>query len=301
MEIHPSGRTGVSAVQDLSADRSMVIPEIVAQIQSLHTVLGEAKVGDLGSMAGVLRHVQDLEQAAASGGEPVLAGVCDAIGEIVKRLLMDEEPDAEKSLAMLRETSNILLGSSQKGALPEAEAFPAAIRPTIAPPPQPQSSQISYKDEDILADFLSRQAVVLQELEVHILALEKGRAPESLAALLHILHTMKGDSGFLGLSSVEQLCHSTENYLQSAQYPYDIESMLMVKDWLASTFAAISTGIDQMPSADTLITRLEGLGRERLEIPPDETKIELVQPAESVASTASQVLQADPSLLSDFI
>lgn len=276
----------------------MLNPQIVTQIQSLQATLTKAKLGDLGSLAGVLREVQELEQTAATGGETVLTGVCDTCGQAVKRLLMDEEPDPEASLALLRSTAQLLREGAQQGALPKAEAFPEGIRPVIPPPPAASRTQVPYKDEDILADFLSRQTGVLQELEVHILALEKGRSPDSLAGLLNILHTMKGDSGFLGLGGVEQLCHSTENYLQAAQFPYDVESLLMVKDWLATTFAAISTGAEQMPSSAQLISRLEGHGRERLEIPPVEPS---AKPATEAAPAASPVLQGDPTLLSDFV
>jgi two-component system, chemotaxis family, sensor kinase CheA len=305
MEIQPSSPSGMSDGHDLSANGAMANPQIVTQIQALQEALVGAKVGDLGSMAGVLRFIQDLEQTAATDGEATIVGVCDSAGEMVKRLLMDEEPDAPRALEQLRTAAALLAKGAQNGAFPSSDEFPEALRPVIAPPPVAPSTQMSYKDEDILADFLSRQAGVLQELEVSVLALEKGRAPESLAALLHILHTMKGDSGFLGLTSVEQLCHSTENYLQNAQYPYDVESLLMVKDWLASTFAAISTGVSQMPSADLLISRLEGLGRERLEIPPTVAgpggfELPPESPSEAAAA-ASQVLSADPSLLSDFV
>ena len=276
----------------------MLNPQIVTQIQSLQATLIKAKLGDLGSLAGVLRQVQELEQVAANGGETVLTGVCDTCGQTVKRLLMDEEPNPEASLALLRSTAELLREGAKQGALPAAEAFPAGIRPVVTASPAAPGAQVPYKDQDILADFLSRQTGVLQEMEVHILALEKGRSPDSLAALLNILHTMKGDSGFLGLGSVEQLCHSTENYLQSAQFPYDVESLLMVKDWLATTFAAISTGVEQMPSSAHLIARLEGPGRERLEIPPE---LPAGQPASETPAAPSGVLQGDPTLLSDFV
>lgn len=294
----PPGRSGFNVNESTAKSGAMLNPQVVAQTETLRKAAAAAKVGDLGTLAAVLRILQELIQTGTKEGQIVLVGVCDAASELVKSILMDEAPDGPGALETIRTAARLLHEGAEQGKLPPPEAFPEPLRPTVAPPPAAPKAPASYKDDDILADFLSRQNGVLQEMEVHILALEKSRAPDSLAALLHILHTMKGDSGFLGLSGVEQLCHSTENYLQGAQFPYDVESLLTVKDWLASTFASVSTGIDQMPSPAALISRLEGLGRERLEIPPDAVVAE--EPAPQAPPMPS-VLQADPSLLAEFV
>ena len=58
-------------------------------------------------------------------------------------------------------------------------------------------------------------------MEQDVLALEQTRDAGALADLRHVLHTMKGDLGFLGLQQVERLCHSTEAFLEEQKAPYD--------------------------------------------------------------------------------
>jgi two-component system chemotaxis sensor kinase CheA len=292
----------------------MLTPQLISQIESLHQATGAARIGDLGTLAGVLRGFQELNELAARAAQPDLTTVCNSAGELVKSILMDDVPDSYGALDALRLTAQVLFESAKSGTLPPLQAYPESLRPKTG------GGTVSYKDDDILADFLSRQSGVLQEMEVHILALEKSRAPDSLAALLHILHTMKGDSGFLGLSGVEQLCHSAENYLQGAQFPYDIEVLLTIKDWFATAFAAISTGQDQNPSSAVLITRLEGLGRDRLEIPPaprepkpesglpplsaafgEALEVPVESTAEETTSAGMLLHNADPGLLAEFV
>ncbi len=283
----------------------MLNPNLVTVIDAFQQAGAAAKVGDLGTMAGVLTKLQDLTTAGTQAGQVELVSFCDRAGELVKGILMDEVPNGEAVLAALRETAHLLQDAAREGTLPQATAYPESLRPKTAAPSAPGATD-SYKDDDILADFLSRQSAVLQEMEVHILALEKGQAPESLAAMLHILHTMKGDSGFLGLTGVEQLCHSAETYLQGVQFPYDIEVLLTLKDWLATAFSEVSTGSNQNPSPAAVIARMEDLGRERLEIPPpaqsaaaDAPVVVPATPPEPQA--AASALQADASLLAEFV
>jgi len=73
-------------------------------------------------------------------------------------------------------------------------------------------------DEQILADFFSRQDSVLEKMESHLPAIERdGFAGKRVGDLKRILHTLKGEAGMLVFSNVEQVCHETGSYLEQAQ------------------------------------------------------------------------------------
>lgn len=306
MELQATGTpvpsTGVN--EQTSRTSYLLTPSLVQAIDAFQQAVVAAKLGDLATMANILKVLQELTASGTQAGLVELVSFCDRASESVKAILMDEAPDGEASLNALQEAAQSLQDAARQGTLPSPGAYPESLRPKTAPAALPGATD-SYKDDDILADFLSRQALVLQEMEVHILALEKGQAPESLAAMLHILHTMKGDSGFLGLTGVEQLCHSAETYLQGAQFPYDTELLLTVKDWLASTFAEVSTGANSNPSSAAVIARLEAMGHERLEIPPSILAAAAEPPSETKSAAlepqTAAPAQADASLLAEFV
>lgn len=281
----------------------MLSDVIVSRIAQVAQAAESARSGDLSTLAEVLRELDGLQSAAQSENVPIVRQVSAASSELVKRIMMDADPATDSLLEAVRVAARSLHRSAASGTLPDASAFPPELNLRVEEPaPAPNLEGTSFKDEEILADFLSRQTGVLQEMEVHILNLEKGRNTDSHASLLHILHTMKGDAGFLGLVGVEQLCHSTENYLQSAMHPYDIETLLTVKDWLASTFVAISSGMHDNTLPTRLIDRLEMLGREQLEIPPEPAAPPAGGQAADAAGEPEKVpLSADASLLAEFI
>jgi two-component system chemotaxis sensor kinase CheA len=284
----------------------MLSDVIVSRITQVAQAAESARAGDLSTLAEVLRELDGLQSAAQSENVPIVRQVSAASSELVKRIMMDADPATESLLEAVREAARSLHRGAASGALPDASAFPPELNLRLEEPaPAPNLEGTSFKDEEILADFLSRQTGVLQEMEVHILNLEKGRNADSHANLLHILHTMKGDAGFLGLVGVEQLCHSTENYLQSTMPPYDIETLLTVKDWLASTFVAVSSGMHDNAVPTRLIDRLEMLGREQLEIPPEPAAPPAGGHAAGTTPTGGEPekvrLSADASLLAEFI
>ena len=89
--------------------------------------------------------------------------------------------------------------------------------------------------EDIMTQFLSSAETALENLESAALELEKRPGEEeSLREAKRIIHTIKGETGFLGLGPVADACHDIESHLegiiQARRSPTDF--LLMIKDWL---------------------------------------------------------------------
>ena len=102
----------------------------------------------------------------------------------------------------------------------------------------------SYLSVEDFKEFLTSKIPVLETLETLILDLENGDRNEAPKQIKRILHTMKGESGFLGLGDVEKICHRTEDLLLNAPAPEFAEVLLRVKDWFQTTFACYAQGTE---------------------------------------------------------
>lgn len=94
-----------------------------------------------------------------------------------------------------------------------------------------------FLDQEDFAEFLSMQDSVLDKFETHILNFEKGEFEKAPSEIKKIIHTMKGESGFLGLNDVGEICHLTEDYLEQPLSIEFADLLFKVKDWLAETFS----------------------------------------------------------------
>jgi len=121
--------------------------------------------------------------------------------------------------------------------------------------PLPSITLPKNADMQILGDFLSRQDMILEELEGYILEYEKDEALHSVDAIKRIIHTMKGDAGLLGLEEVQELCHITEALLEDGSLNNLGDVLLEIKDWLSRTFRALS-GKGQPPGPASILLEL---------------------------------------------
>lgn len=125
----------------------------------------------------------------------------------------------------------------------------------------------SLVDDDILAEFLSRQGDLLDEMEQMVLALEDGAgAPDEL---LRYFHTLKGEAGLLGYPVLAEVCHTVESLLQKGASGC-VDLLLEVRDWLGGSFAAIADGAGASPAED-LLASLRAAGEEPASGPAPET------------------------------
>ncbi|THB72849.1 MAG: hypothetical protein D3926_24875 [Desulfobacteraceae bacterium] len=114
-----------------------------------------------------------------------------------------------------------------------------------------------YLSQEDFAQFLSLQPAVLEKFESLILELENGDLENAPKEMYRILHTMKGESGFLGLKAVEAVCHRTEDRLSGDVHPFFAGVLLQVKDWLADTFRSYAGGPQPGQNQHEIMNRLD--------------------------------------------
>jgi two-component system chemotaxis sensor kinase CheA len=112
------------------------------------------------------------------------------------------------------------------------------------------------QDADLVAGFIAEAFEHLEAIEANVLDLEQ--APDDIDIINNIFrpfHTIKGVSGFLNLTTINKLAHSTENLLDDVRnnkltMSADIiDVVLGVGDYLRSMVQNLSDMLDQGPSA----------------------------------------------------
>jgi two-component system chemotaxis sensor kinase CheA len=133
----------------------------------------------------------------------------------------------------------------------------ATVEPAAPANPAAQSAGFQLPvgvDETIFQAFIEQEQSVMPELEALILALEKSRDQETLAALRRMIHTLKGESGMVGVVGIEKLCHKVEDYIDRHKDKVPIDRLIEAKDWIEQAIAMLAAG--EMPGMpDDLIRR----------------------------------------------
>ncbi len=130
---------------------------------------------------------------------------------------------------------------------------PVAAKPAFVLPPG--------VDDVIFQAFIEQQISVFPDIEEKILAFEKSAGSpdgrQHLAALKRLLHTMKGESGVVGINDMQSFCHKLEDYLEDNGHKISADILFEAKDWLEKAVKAYANGA--LPeSADELLARLLG-------------------------------------------
>lgn len=133
-------------------------------------------------------------------------------------------------------------------------------------PVEHAGGRISDEDLEILHDFISEAEENLDAIEIHLIELEQDPSnTDTINDIFRPIHTIKGVSGFLSLTSINKLSHTTENLLDSARsgdFIIDqtvtdtiLESVDMLKRLIKSLKTEIASGVT-LPDDDTDVETL---------------------------------------------
>ncbi|GAV20533.1 two-component system, chemotaxis family, sensor kinase CheA [Mariprofundus micogutta] len=124
-------------------------------------------------------------------------------------------------------------------------------------------------DEELLAEFLTESNENLSSIEEELLKLEAdpGNA-ETLGAIFRVIHTVKGNCGFLGLQGLEKVAHAGENLLgkiRSKGYHVDgdmVSLLLENSDAIKTLIAGLEeNGVEPVLDFSDLCVRLSAAER----------------------------------------
>ena len=246
----------------------------------------------------------------------------------------EDESESSRKAAELIMRIDALLGN----ALPEPVAPASSPKPqsheTHAPPPPSQVTQKAASkvlsagdagvdmvkvatEEDLLlyTEFVSEAQETLANVEGDLLELEENSSSmELINNLFRAIHSLKGAAGFLGISTVNVLCHETETVMDKlrkktaklTQEMMDIflkvvDVLKLVNDGLNASCQKAKTS---MPDAtleiprkniEALIGRLSSLGQPKADVLPEEK----IQPEEEQEGKLGQILVNKQVISSD--
>ncbi|MBN1824888.1 MAG: chemotaxis protein CheA [Candidatus Eisenbacteria bacterium] len=167
-------------------------------------------------------------------GKTLLGKIVDGSSEDAAAdlgVLMGFVEDLQKKLRNKPEGKSAKSAAGEKSEEAEEEEKPAGAEND----PAPEGGFVlpEWVDEAVFREFLSMQGHVLEEIEGHILQVEKfDKNAES--AIRRLIHTMKGEAGMLGLTDLEKIAHAVEDFLDGpASVQERADRLFRVKDWVA--------------------------------------------------------------------
>ena len=148
----------------------------------------------------------------------------------------------------------------------------AALEEATVPAEDNRFDLPAWVDEATFRDFLAGQHAALEELEEYALAMDSGGGKS--AELKRRVHTLKGESGIVGLDDLAGVYHAIEDLLE-APVPLreKVDRLLLVKDWIGNALETYSTFRRPATTADAILAVLRAVSQ------PDELAPESSQPA----------------------
>ncbi len=270
-----------------------------------------------GDLAAVLLEM-GLEEASESSRA--------AISVAIKTL--SGEADWVAGLGVLSQTCDALQACISEECSASEAGFPVELKEGM-PPVEKQEPAAEEKskpasdsaqggclvDDSIVGEFLTRQADILIDVEEMLLNMDGGGTEEEKAWLLRFFHTLKGESSLLGMNDVAEICHATEDMMQSTEMEHCVDRLLDVKDWFIQYFRHFSeTGPAPQPMPEILALLAQVIESEIEADPVSETQ-ESAAPVEPLDQTVEasaveyeinqyigqNILEGDVELLQDFL
>ncbi|HEU5229114.1 MAG TPA: response regulator [Ktedonobacteraceae bacterium] len=204
-----------------------------------------------------------LSQIAQAGGDPALAAQMSA--PIRDELTLPPPATPSGFMNRIRDVANRFTGglAVPPPQPPSVAAVPAT--PPLAPPQPPKAAQTSAYAGDFgeeAAEIFRLEAEEhLQTIGMHVAALEKDPTNRDLIqGIRRATHTLKGAAGMMGFRAIADLCHISEDLLDS-----------IMEGTTAITPTVLSLILDTAEALDTLIA-----GREPGAI-PDEERVQIMR------------------------
>ena len=226
--------------------------------------------------------LQQLQAALAAATEAGLSGLSTLVGDT----LAADAPSQATGLARIEASWNAWKGA--RAAEPDAGTAAATVDTTAAPPvagdagsAQPPETGGATADDELMmlvADpelagmFIAEALDHLSSIEALVLQVEAQPGDTKLLNdVFRPFHTIKGNAGALGVTSVQELAHSVENLLDLGRAGKhhigdgEVEVILSSVDLLTTMIRGLSTRMAGQPPPDVrtdciaLIAQVEAL------------------------------------------
>lgn len=281
--------------------------EFETQLEVLESLVKEIKTLDrhvIKVIGDIFLKIEMIETLSASYKDIASEGI-----KISGNILSEEIPFNDGKQELYRRVCVL------RGKTPGIVVAPE--RKVEKPRPAETASELDGFDA-IFSAFLQQHATSLEELEEHIMALEKG-STEAHGEIKRYLHTLKGECGVLGLTKLQTFIHNLESCIMDLNFLLAdndrISALLSIKDFINEHMQELAqdgnSPMDEI-SASELLEALEFKPENILPIPSGKAVTRPVAPPPPPQTTvpvptATQVKAVSVSLdtenpeLMDFI
>ena len=226
---------------------------------------------DLQAMGVILDKFEEITNWVKEAGEPVLVEAATKMIQLVKDIILEDVEDINVTMEIIGNTLTAFQAVVRDNKNVDEVEFPEALG--LSNPDQGRSEESDptetkglyhphglpgHVDMEVFADFLSNQEQVLEDIEGCVLEIEQTGSEGKVSELKRILHTLKGESGLIGLKDVENLCHRTEDFMTANETGSIVDQLLAVKDWLRNAFDRYLCKTDNLESVETVLELLSG-------------------------------------------
>lgn len=244
------------------------VEQSLKQVSALIASFCPGEIPDLGAM---LNHLDDLIAASENYDLPTFHDIALACKGYVEHMILEnigQTKPIEEGVLLLKsillhqkngeafffdysdvlELLNAGFETAKAKNIQELEA-PEENAQEITPLAEPE--KISADDMEILNDFVSEAVENLDIIEIKLMDLEQDPSNrEIINDIFRPFHTIKGVSGFLSLTKINQLAHATENLLDSARSgdfvidPRATDAILESVDTLKALIERVRKGLE---------------------------------------------------------
>lgn len=227
--------------------------------------------------SGSAEDVAGLRSSLAALEESLPSGAPQALRDAMRDCRSKADADASSADAWLAE---VVESFAKVQAIHTSEVIPPP--PPAAPTEGGRAAALGlpeWVDEELLADFISSQQMALEEIEGILLAIESGEDTD-VRELKGQLHSLKGESGTVGLDDLQHVYHAWEDLLDRDLPPETLaEMMLKAQDWVVGAMAAYAAGQHPAKGPEDILGELsEGIesGQAQEYIERDEEMVALL-------------------------
>ncbi len=214
--------------------------------------LDETDIPELGMLHDLFMQVQSrvnkIENLPESIPE-VIGSVSTNLAGWIEKIILQEINDTHEIITSINQAVDVLQNyvqnisdGNQPGLVHFPEILQIPLTDNISAPSISSNSEFILPenvDEEIFQEYITAQPDVLESLEESILAMEKENTEDALSVVKGILHSMKGEAGLMGLTTIANACHESENTIEASD-KFPAEKLLETKDWMESSFCQIS-------------------------------------------------------------
>lgn len=274
--------------------------EIQSTVEKLSELAVFVSPGDLQELAQMHTCLIEIREWAKSNGFNKTAIVADNSADWIEKIVLQEIEKPDETLKVLSQVissfQQIILANISENEIIYPEELQKKKTGNILVQSSGQVFELPENvDPEIFQQFIQSQDSNLEDMESLLLSYNKeDDNKEIIAELKRKVHTLKGETGILGLNDIQDLCHLAENQIEQGITQELIDDLFVLKDWLKKKFDAIA-GKGPMPAFPN------ELRRRLAEEPRKEGGEKTEKQVKEIKKFEPKILEGDLDLVKDFV